>query len=659
MAEHELGRASTRPVARARRSLVRFVVAASALVAASVGLVVAGSTEAGAVAPTVTVVPSTTSPGQFVQVSGSNWPANTTAFISVDGTDFCNPTSNGSGSIPPTACQVPGVPAGNQNLVAEMNNNAQTATTTLKITPAITYLPNGSFSPGTTFSLNSGGFAGGSVVHAYLDSTSSTALTTSPVTPTTDTSGTLNSLSVTLPTTATAGAHTLILQDGSSNKASRSMTIYKPTFTVGATSGVVGTSIRVTGSGWRPNDSVQVYMGATNFCAVAADASGAFAAACNVPAVPAGAHPTSAAQDSNDITATGPSFSVGPAVTSFPDPAVSPGATVRVDVEGLAASSNVSALLGTTALVTNPAHPTTDSNGTMSDLMVTFPSTAKSGTLTVKDSSGNSATTKVSVYKPKVTLGATSASPSSNIPVTGKGLWPNQPVYLYYGSTYFCQLTVNASGTVNGSCTAPTAPAGPVALSAQQDNGAISKSAGTLTIVPAITYLPNSVVTGGASIRVDTYGLAATHAVTATLTGVTGHLATNPPSPVTDASGSIPDLMVTIPATVAAGSPTLTISDGTHSASEPITVLAPTVSFSASSGAPGTSFAMTGSGWDPSPGSAYIYFGTTYECSATVDSSGDLYGSCTVPSLSVGSYPITLQQDSGAVDVANGNFTIT
>ncbi len=52
-------------------------------------------------------------------------------------------------------------------------------------------------------------------------------------------------------------------------------------------------------------------------------------------------------------------------------------------------------------------------------------------------------------------------------------------------------------------------PAGSVALTVQQDGGAISRSAGHLTIVPAIEYLPNSTVTGGAVIRVDTYGLAA------------------------------------------------------------------------------------------------------------------------------------------------------
>jgi hypothetical protein len=630
--------------------------------AGSVGLVVAGAGVASAASPTITVTPSPTSPGQYVTVTGTNWPASTTVTITVDGAGLCSPTSNASGAIAPYPCAVPGVPAGTQNVNAQTSGGGSTASTTLKITPAITYLPYSSFTKGTTLTLNSAGFAGGSVVHAYLDSTSSTALTTSPGSPTTDGSGNLNSLSVTLPGSVSAGAHSLILQDGSSNSASRGITVYAPSFTIGngsTTTGGAGQPVQVSGSGWRPNDGVYEYIGASSFCSATTNASGSFSTVCNLPGIPAGSHTTSAQQDSNNISVTGSSFTTTPNVTYFPSPAASPSATIRVDTEGLAASSSVTALLGTTVLATSPAHPTTDSNGNMTDLMVTLPATAKTGSITIKDAAGNSAKATVSVYKPKLKLAETSASPGSYFTVTGKGLWPSQGAYLYIGTTDICGLTATSAGTVNGYCSAPYMPAGTYALSVQQDSGAISRSAGHLTITSAIEYLPNSVVTAGAQIRVDTYGLAAATPVTAKLAGSSGNLTTNPASPVTDSNGDITDLIVTIPASAAPGTHTLTISDGTNSASQPITVLAPTVSFTESSGLPGTYFTMNGSGWDPNYGSAYVYFGTTEECSATVDSSGNLYGYCTVPSLSPGSYAITLQQDNGAVDVANGNFNIT
>ncbi len=650
--------------AKARGSLFRTVAVLSALAVGSLGIVAATATEAAAahktVTPTITVTPTTSSPGQYVQVSGANWTANTTVFVYLDGVNICNPTADATGNVEPVACQVAGVPAGPEILLAQQS--ALSAQTTLTVTPGVTYFPYSQFSPGATFYLNSGGFAGGSVVRAYLDSTSSTALVTNPVNPSTDASGNMNGLYITLPASATTGAHSVILQDGSSNKVKKNITIYKPTFTIGASSGYASGSVVVSGSGWEGNDSVEVSMGATYFCSATTDSNGAFSTACPVPAVPAGAHPTSAEEDSNNITATSSSFTVKPAVTYFPNPAASPGATIRVDTEGLAANSNVTALLGTTVLVTNPVHPSTDANGSMTNLMVTLPSNAVSGTLTVRDALGNKATTTTSVYKPKVKLSATSGSPASSITVSGKKLLPNDYLYLYVGAENWCDVSVNASGTVSGSsgyCSLPYLPAGTYPVTAQQDDGAITRPAGQLTIVPSIEYLPNSVVTGGAAIRVDTYGLAASAPVTAKLSGVSGNLTTDPVSPVTDTNGDITDLMVTVPTGVSVGTHTLTISDGTNSASQTITVLAPTVQFTASSGSAGQSFGITGSGWDPIYGSVYVNFGPNDdECYANVDTSGDLSGYCTVPSLPAGSYPITIQQDGGAVNVANGNFTI-
>ena len=137
MAEDELGRKSTRPFAQ-QRSMVYLIVATLALVAGSVGLIVAGTTGAATAKPTIVASPTTTSPGQYVQFSGANWVPNNAVYLYLDGTYFCGITSNASGVLPTTACQIPEVPDGTQTVFAEMKNNAQTATTTLTITPSIT-----------------------------------------------------------------------------------------------------------------------------------------------------------------------------------------------------------------------------------------------------------------------------------------------------------------------------------------------------------------------------------------------------------------------------------------------------------------------------------------------------------------------------------------
>ena len=98
--------------ARARGSLFRSVAVVSALAVGSLGIVAATATEAGASGPTITVTPTTSSPGQYVQVSGTGWVASTNASITVDGTGLCSVTADASGNIDPTACDVPDVPAG-------------------------------------------------------------------------------------------------------------------------------------------------------------------------------------------------------------------------------------------------------------------------------------------------------------------------------------------------------------------------------------------------------------------------------------------------------------------------------------------------------------------------------------------------------------------
>ncbi len=48
----------------------------------------------------------------------------------------------------------------------------------------------------------------------------------------------------------------------------------------------------------------------------------------------------------------------------------------------------------------------------MTNLKVTLPTTAKTGTITIKDAAGNKATAAITMYKPKVKLARTSAGPS-------------------------------------------------------------------------------------------------------------------------------------------------------------------------------------------------------------------------------------------------------
>ena len=95
-----------------------------------------------------------------------------------------------------------------------------------------------------------------------------------------------------------------------------------PTISVSPSSGDVGASLTVTGTGWSPNGLVTVTIGGAQACQVPADSSGNLNSSpsdgCQVPSgLSPGSHPLSAS-DGTD-TASGPSFTVTP-VAAFSAP---------------------------------------------------------------------------------------------------------------------------------------------------------------------------------------------------------------------------------------------------------------------------------------------------------------------------------------------------
>jgi hypothetical protein len=511
------------------------------------------------------------------------------------------------------------------------------------------------------------GFKQASGLNAYLDSTTSTALTTNPASPTTDSTGAISNLGVTMPTGATAGSHTLILKDKSGNTAQTAIVVYKPTMSISTAKGGAGTYFSLTGNGWRPNDNVGIIIDTSDFCNIQSNSSGSIATVCQVPSAKGGAHTLFGEQDSNSIISASTTFTITPRVTYNPSPAVSPGGTVFLEAGAFAPSSALTVTLSgvTGNLTTNPASPTSDTNGNIGSLTVTIPTTATvgTGTLTITDASSDKATTKVFIYKPTATAGVTSTSPSQYVLFSGSGFAPNLGVGIYFNGVStgpgVCTITADNSGSFASYCGIPTVPAGTYPLVFEQNNGQVSVTK-SMKIVPIIyNNIQYPDVTAGANVTLPTlYGFSASTTLKATLSGVTGNLTTNPASPTTDTNGSLSSLVITIPASVSKGNHTLTISDGTHTATATITVYAPSITLSVKSGPSGSTYGVTGTGLWPN-NALYIYFGSTYTCGLNANGSGVVNGSCSVPSLAAGSYPVSGQQDNAEINVALGNFTIS
>jgi hypothetical protein len=639
----------------------RFVAVVAATGLAFAGTMVAASA-AQATSPTIRLLPTTGGPGQYVEVTGTNWTANDTVTVTIDTVYMCNVTPGSTGAIEATVCSLPDVPYGSRKASAAQSATGLTASTTIAIVPAISYLSSGNLSPGNSTTVNAAGYKAGVAFKAYLDSTTSTPLTTSPAAVTTSSSGAVSNVAITIPSGASVGSHSLIL-DASGDTTSTPITVYQPTLTLSATSGRASSYVSVSGTGWRPEDGVNIDIGPGGLCGITSNSSGAISSVCTVPDVVGGSETVTANQDGGSITVAPFTFKVTPSVTYNAYPAVSPGNTVEVAASGLAATSAITAsLTGVSGhLTVSPANPTTDGNGNTGYLTITIPTSVKTGakTLTLSDAASDTATTTVDVYKPTFTLNVSSSSPTDYVLMSGTGFAPNVGIGMTLDGSGFCGTTANATGAFSGYCQIPAVPAGSQSLVLQQDSSQVTVTK-SLKIVPGIyNNIEYPDVTAGASITIpNAYGFKASSDISATLSGVSGKLTTNPATPSTDSTGSLSSTVVTIPTGVSVGNHTLTLSDGTNTATATISVYAPTLTFTEESGASGTYYAVNGSGLWANNG-LYIYFGSTDTCGLNVNGSGVINSYCQVPNLSAGSYAVSAQQDNGAIDVALPNFTVT
>jgi hypothetical protein len=430
-------------------------------------------------------------------------------------------------------------------------------------------------------------------------------------------------------------------------------------------------------------------------CALTASSDGTVGGVgpgCSVPNVPAGVQPLIAIDDQNQaVRVTGHTFKVTPILLLTPQnsatgAAASPGSTVTVQGHGFAASSTVSAFkFGTAALVTSPTSVSTDANGNFT-AAVTFivPSTAAVGANSVKatDGSANAGSATLAVFKPTVSVTPTSGSPGTQLTVSGGG-WPaGDLIFVQTGSSQFdvdvvCAATADASGTIalgSTSCPVPNVPAGTYPLVAIDDQmQAVRTTGANFTVSPTLVLTPQHSGVGapaspGAIVSVQGHGFAANSSVSGfKFDGAA--LTTSPASVTTDSNGTFTaPVTFTVPAT-AAGSHTVTGTDGTNAGSAGLTVFTPTFSVSPGSGASGAGLTVSGSGW-PAGDLIFVQIGsTTFDvdvvCALTVTSDGTILGNqpnanCKVPAVGTGSQPLVAIDDQNqGVAATHANFTVT
>jgi hypothetical protein len=361
--------------------------------------------------PTVTITPASGSVGSTVTISGSGFATSSTLSVKFDGAlQVTNPISVTSSSSGTFTCtfSVPSSVAGIHTIqVTDALGNSGTTsyvvtvpTYTLTVTSdASTYAIGAqvTISGLLTATTNSpaAGYLIGIKVTDPLGGTEYTTIVT------TNSAGTytitfLSILGINQPT----GAYTITATASSNgNQIATASTTYtvtsspQSTIILEPTSGIVGKTIKVTGSGFANSVAITVRFDGVSLtttpATVTSSSSGNFICYFSVPNYLPGAHTVQAIDSTHSATAT---FTITVPTVTITPASGSVGSTVTISGSGFASSSALSVKFDGTLQTTNPSTVTSSSSGTFTCTFIVPSSVAGAHTIQVTDGSSNSAT---------------------------------------------------------------------------------------------------------------------------------------------------------------------------------------------------------------------------------------------------------------------------
>lgn len=336
--------------------------------------------------------PSAGSIGTAITVIGSNFPANRAITLRFDGSAVgTSPSiivSSNTGSFT-ASFFIPSTSGGSHTVTA--TGGARTASTVFSVTfsPAVILSPNSGPSA-TAVVVTGSGFSANSLMTIRFDSS---ILTTSIVT----TSSGAFSSTVTVPSGATVGSHSITAVDSSGRGASAIFSVPdSPKFTLSTNVANVGSTVSISGSGYSPSriitiklDSIMVLTSPTT---VITSTSGSFSATFTVPTTAsAGSHRIAAIDDSGKAASDIMNVTESNLITLSPSIGAS-GTDVSVRGSTFTPNTRLSIKFDDISVVTFPPTIFTSTDGAFI-AMFDVP-TVGSGThqVTVRDDKGRTAT---------------------------------------------------------------------------------------------------------------------------------------------------------------------------------------------------------------------------------------------------------------------------
>src|SRR3989454_663076 len=360
---------------------------------------------------------------------------------------------------------------------------------------------------GTTVTVTGINFKGNTAITTTYDGA---AITTNPATITTTSTGGFTE-SITIPSTSTAGPHTVSAKSSGSNLASAQFTVTTTplsTITLNPTSGPTGTSDTGTASNFVASSTVTIALDGTNLATtpatVTTTSTGSFSASVTIPSSATAAPHTISATDASANSASAQFTVTTPAITLNPTSGPT-GTSVTVTGSNFVASSTVTIALDGTNLATTPATVTTTSTGSFS-ASVTIPSSATAAphTISATDASANSASAQFTVTASatlSISLNTNTGNVGTSVRVTGTKFAPNSGITISYDGTAYAQIgsadaaspyniKTDSTGGFVGIIEILQSVSGAHTISAQ--DAAANTASQSLTVLPHVFMYPSS-----------------------------------------------------------------------------------------------------------------------------------------------------------------------
>jgi hypothetical protein len=686
------------------------------------GAPVEASTSFTVPSPSITLSPTSGVPGTVITITGSGFAISTAGWVwfDSDGSGALDPgepwvaaTTTAAGAIPAgIILTVPAVIPSTYLVWADIPVGVpvEAAASFTVPSPSITLSPTSGV-PGTVITITGSSFAPNTAGVVGFDSNGNNVIDLGEpqVTVTTTAAGAIPGGTIlAVPVVAPPNIYPVLadIPVGMPLEDSASFTVPSPNITLSPTSGVPGTVITITGSGFAPNTAAWVWFDSDGSgaldpgepqVAVITTAAGAIPAGIilMVPAVVPGTHLVRADIPFGVPVEAAASFTVpSPSITLSPTSGV-PGTVITIT--GSSFAPNTAGVVGFDSngdgVIDDPGEPqvtviTTAAGAIPGGTILSVPPVAAGGYRVLADiplSGSVEAAASFTVPSPSVTLSPTSGVPDTVITITGSGFASNIAGAVGFDSNGSGAIDpgepqVSVATTAAGAITAgtiltvPAVPAGVYQVLADIPVGVpVEASASFTVLVRAITLSPVSGAPGTV-ITITGSGFAPNTA------GVVGfdsdgsgaiELVEPRVSVTTTGAGAIPaGITLAVPAVAPGTYPVLADipSSGSVEASANFTLLVRAIALSPVSGTSGTVITITGSGFAPntvgavgfdSDGSGAIELVEPRVSVTTTDAGFIPTGvTLTVPAVAAGVYQVLADIPVGVPVEAAASFTV-